>query len=254
MKFATLLCWAALSLGVSASIGAPNAPSSRPQRSTKEEIPKLIAVLGDFSYAVRTEATKRLKLCDQGDLVGPLAEAYHQAGDVETKLRIREIARDVFLRPFEAETGFLGIHMQMLTGAGPNSDGRLGPKQNAILVRDVVPETAAELAGLKAGDLIIEIDGQPVPLDGTGRKFSKIISSHKAGEKVTLKLLRDRPFQKEVILGRKKIEYWRDAMNNADHEKIEKVEKKLRQWWREHFEPAAPANREPIRLPFPSIQ
>jgi len=229
-----------------------NASVSRLRRPTKDEIPKLIAVLNDLSYAVRTEATQRLELCDQADLVGPLAEAYRGDSDFETRLRIRKIARDVFLRQFE--TGFLGIQMRPVSGGQQNRDDRLKPKQNAILVVAVLPGTAADMAGVQSGDLITDIDGVPVPFDGRGSKFSQIISSHKAGETVALGLVRDRPMRVKVMLGGRKVEYWTDANGLPDQERIEKAEKKLTQWWAEHFEPNPPASQQPLRLPFPSIK
>jgi hypothetical protein len=253
MKHATH--WLAiLTMGVTSTIAAPNTSSPVLQRPSKEDIPGLVAVLGHLDYGVRAQATKRLKLCDQTELVGPLSEAYRQATDVESRLRIREIARDVYLRQFEVGTGFLGIRMSMMTGGQQNGDDRLKPKQSAILIVAVLPDTAAERVDLRYGDLIVGINGESIPPDGRGVKFSQIISSHKAGEKVTLSLIRDRPLQMEVPLGGKSVEFWVDAAGLPDHEKIEKVEKSLRQWWQEHFEPDSPPEEKPIQLPLPSLR
>ena len=46
---------------------------------------------------------------------------------------------------------------------------------------------SAEKAGIKEGDIILEIDGKKVTTSNT---LSAIINQHKVGDKVTIKILR----------------------------------------------------------------
>ncbi len=52
----------------------------------------------------------------------------------------------------------------------------------------VSPGSAAEKAGLKEGDIVLEINGEKIT---TENALSKIIMKYNPGDKVTLKILRD---------------------------------------------------------------
>lgn len=56
------------------------------------------------------------------------------------------------------------------------------PKDNGILAAEIVPDSAAEKAGLKAGDVIVEFAGKPVGTDPT--RFVRIVQAMRPGEKV----------------------------------------------------------------------
>lgn len=75
--------------------------------------------------------------------------------------------------------------------------GHLGIKQDeAVLVEKVYDGLPADKAGLKAQDIIVEVDGvRPV----TQQKFRETINKHEAGEKVTLKVLRKGEEQKITV-------------------------------------------------------
>jgi regulator of sigma E protease len=54
--------------------------------------------------------------------------------------------------------------------------GAVGFPQNAVLVADVAPDSPAQQAGLRAGDLITQVGGQRVT---NSRQFAAIVHSHK---------------------------------------------------------------------------
>jgi len=56
------------------------------------------------------------------------------------------------------------------------------PKDNGILAAEIVPDSAAEKAGLKAGDVIVEFAGKPVGTDPT--RFVRVVQGMRPGEKV----------------------------------------------------------------------
>ena len=76
----------------------------------------------------------------------------------------------------KAGPGFLGVQV------------RVGPNGNAIEVVKPIEGGPAEKAGLKAGDLITQLDGEAV---GGVQELVKSIGSHKAGDKVKLQFVRD---------------------------------------------------------------
>jgi hypothetical protein len=58
------------------------------------------------------------------------------------------------------------------------------PEGNGILAAEIVPDSAAEKAGLKAGDVIVEFAGKPVGTDPT--RFVRAVQGMKPGEKVDI--------------------------------------------------------------------
>lgn len=67
-----------------------------------------------------------------------------------------------------------------------------------VLVRDVLKDGSAERAGLKSGDVILEVDGQQV---NTPNHLQSIVAQKRAGEDVALKVFRDgSTFEKAVRL------------------------------------------------------
>lgn len=76
--------------------------------------------------------------------------------------------------------------------------------QTGALVQSVDPDSAAEKAGLKAGDLITAVD--KVPVDAN-HALAGLIQAHKPGDKVTLTVLRNaRTLNLDATLGTRKLE------------------------------------------------
>lgn len=61
------------------------------------------------------------------------------------------------------------------------------PKTNGILVREIVPGSPADLAGLRVGDLIVAVDEQPTP---SMDKFEEFSARWRTGLKVRLDFVR----------------------------------------------------------------
>jgi membrane-associated protease RseP (regulator of RpoE activity) len=101
---------------------------------------------------------------------------------------------------WETETktvAYLGLR---LVGASEELKRALGSDEGrGVLVDGVEPETAAADAGLRAGDLILELDGEPV----AGRRaFQKAIAERDPGDGVSLYVLRDQaPLTVTATLG-----------------------------------------------------
>ena len=84
--------------------------------------------------------------------------------------------------------GYLGIQF------------RLNPDGKGMLIQEVLADSAADKAGLKAKDIIIKIDGtEPTSL----KEFISILELKQPGDEVTLDILRDGKEEKvKVILGK----------------------------------------------------
>ena len=86
----------------------------------------------------------------------------------------------------KVQRGLLGINMQQLTDKLAKEFN--APIKEGILVADVVPGGGAEKAGVEAGDVISELNGQPAN-DVTA--FRSTVASMMPGTKVELKVFRN---------------------------------------------------------------
>ena len=63
-----------------------------------------------------------------------------------------------------------------------------GYEGEGVRVQQVMPDSAAESAGILAGDVIVMVDGQPV---ADLRSYSGILKAHSPGDEVTVTVLRE---------------------------------------------------------------
>lgn len=78
----------------------------------------------------------------------------------------------------------------LMTPAATFGPGYLGvflQESEQAVVREVIPGTAAQKAGLKAGDVLLAVDGKKTP---TRASFVQAIQSHDAGDRVRIQLRR----------------------------------------------------------------
>lgn len=87
------------------------------------------------------------------------------------------------------------------------------PKDQGLVVRGVVPDSAADKAGLKEHDILLEIAGKPVPNETTA--LVKLLDGFKADEKFDVLVLRKgrRETLKEVTLPAPKVAKKPQAFN-----------------------------------------
>ena len=127
-----------------------------------------------------------------GSVVGINAQIYSRSGGfqglsfaipIDVALKIK----DQIVATGKARHGRLGVTVQDLNQQLADS---FGLKQvGGALVSNVQPGSAAAEAGLKSGDVITEVNGEPVHRSGS---LSSLIGLSAPGERVKLKVWRDR--------------------------------------------------------------
>jgi serine protease Do len=136
----------------------------------------------------------------RGEVVGINAQIYSHTGGyqglsfaipIDVALKIR----DQIVATGKAEHGRLGVTVQDLNQDLAESFGLKRP--DGALVSQVAPGSAAAAAGLKPGDVILQVNGQPVERSGS---LSSIVGMSAPGEKVALKVWRE---QREIEIGAK---------------------------------------------------
>ena len=93
---------------------------------------------------------------------------------------------DRLLKDGKVLRGFLGVQMAELT---PDLAKEFkAPDTSGVLVTDVLDKTAAAEAGVKPGDIIVEVNGKPAK---EPRTLKLMVGEMSPGTKVNLKVLRD---------------------------------------------------------------
>jgi len=102
---------------------------------------------------------------------------------------VRDVATAI-LTDGKVTRSWIGLHCQALQ----ELEGYFGTNRNAgVLIASIDPGSPAEKAFLKAGDVILEVDGEPVSARFVEElpAFYARIAKHKPGSEITLKVLRD---------------------------------------------------------------
>lgn len=94
---------------------------------------------------------------------------------------VKEIVNELITHGYVTNRPTLGIYLQEIKA---NTQGI----KEGIYVSEVIENTAADTAGLKANDRIIAIDNQEIT---TYNELSEIISSKKIGDQVNIQVVRD---------------------------------------------------------------
>jgi serine protease Do len=130
-----------------------------------------------------------------GNVIGINSQIYSRTGgfqgvsfaipiDVAMKVKEQIVATG------KATHARLGVSIQGLTQDLAESFGLERP--DGALVATVVPNSAAAKAGLKAGDVITKINGEPIEESG---QLSARVGMSKPGDKVSLEIWRDKQYQ-----------------------------------------------------------
>lgn len=95
--------------------------------------------------------------------------------------------RDEALARAQGPRGYLGAYLGMYN-TPKSGKGRKEPDVQGIALTQVIADGPADKAGLKDGDVVVAMDGEPV---GSLGAFTERIRAHKPGDSVTLTVLRN---------------------------------------------------------------
>ena len=127
-----------------------------------------------------------------GSVVGINAQIYSRSGGFQgvsfaIPIDVAMKVKDQIVATGKAQHGRLGVTVQDLNQALADSFGL--KRVDGALVSNVAPDSAAAAAGLKPGDVITEVNGEPVHRSGA---LSSLIGMSPPGERVKLKVWRDK--------------------------------------------------------------
>jgi len=125
-------------------------------------------------------------------VVGINSQIYSRSGGFQgvsfaIPINVALKVKDQIVATGKAQHGRLGVTVQDLNQSLADSFGL--KRVDGALVSNVAPNSAAAAAGLKSGDVITEVNGEPVLRSGS---LSTLIGMSAPGEHVKLKVWRDR--------------------------------------------------------------
>jgi serine protease Do len=95
--------------------------------------------------------------------------------------------KDALLKDGKVQRSIIGVYLQRITPELAKSFG-LEDDTNGILISQVTEDSAADDAGVLAGDIVVELNGNPV---GKLPSFRSKVASFRPGTEITLTLLRN---------------------------------------------------------------
>jgi serine protease Do len=186
----------------------------------------IVSALNRTSDAVGVRGDRRLEFIqtdaaiNPGNSGGPLINIYGDVVGINTAIRadgqgigfaipsnkVKSIT-DSLIKNGRISRPFIGVSMVTINQdlldrlkEDPNS-GALPDANKGIWIQKVVPKSPADKAGIRAEDVIVEVDGKSVL---EARQVQELIGSHKVGESVALKVKRRDRF---LTLEIKTVEY-----------------------------------------------
>lgn len=163
----------------------------------QQEIDDLVTKLGSPNHGAREVSSERLVEIGL-QTFGRLRRAYHDADDLEVRLRVEGIVRQAFLNHHVYDrNGFLGITMRAhvhgqrpvvarRNARGRANRGRANPQrpgynpveipadESGVDVQTVVPDSGAARGGIKPDDVIVAANGKA--LTGQGNALLESLS------------------------------------------------------------------------------
>ncbi|MGY0196218.1 Do family serine endopeptidase [Leptothrix sp. BB-4] len=139
----------------------------------------------------------------EGRVIGVNAQIYSRSGGFQglafsIPIDVAMQVKDQIVKTGKVEHARLGVTLQDLSAPLAASFGLKAP--DGALVASVMPGSAADKAGLKAGDVITAVDGRPVQVAGD---VSTRVGMARPGDRMKLALWRDKAGEDlSVTLGR----------------------------------------------------
>jgi predicted metalloprotease with PDZ domain len=161
--------------------------------------------------------------------VAAIYQLYVGADDPEVRNRCLRVLRIQSEKDYMNDgKGYLGVTLaeEELEVAGENKP-RIG-----IRITFVMPGSQAEIAGIKAGDIIASMDGKKWHAQGAINELIETVASYKPLRKVVFEIKRqgeDKLLEVPVILGKRPV----DDLKQMYYNQLDDLEKQARE---KHFE------------------
>jgi len=161
----------------------------------------------------------------RGELIGINSMIYSRSGGnigigFAIPVNIAESIMEQILEFGEVRRGLLGVSISNLSAETAEAFGIESEDLQGALVQEVFPGSAAEDAGIEAGDVIISIDGDPV---ADASELRNNVGLKRTGDTVTVGLIRGGKKQRvKATLGSAS-----DAMTTAEEAPAEEVHPRL---------------------------
>ena len=138
----------------------------------------------------------------KGDVIGINTAILGRSGNVGIGFSIpsnsAKLVIDQLIEFGETKRGWLGVRIQDVTKEIADVEKLNEPR--GALVASVAPNSPSEKAGVKAGDIILEFNGEKI---GEMKELPIIVARTEVGKKVKVKIWRDKKeIEKNIILGR----------------------------------------------------
>ena len=180
---------------------APGSPVPSPVDPSVEavQVDGLAGQLGSDDYAVREAAEAQLTERGAGVTLH-LDRTLARSDDAEVLIRLERVYRKLVPSQAYAGTslrpGFLGVQMKVVS---TDEEPRLKGRQWGVQVEGVVADGPAEKAGMRNGDLIVLVDGQPFVGDVTQMSFIRRVQRVGDGGSVEIEFLRGAERRKVTV-------------------------------------------------------
>ncbi len=232
---------------------ASNDPADASPLPDATVVDELISRLGSSDFGEREEATRKLVEIGPGAF-GALQDAYQATDDHEIRLRVQDVVEFAFFQDrLFGRFGFLGIGLDVVD---PQASRHIRPGHTGVLLELVLGETAADRAGLRRDDIIVEIDGKPLAGNLTQDAFSASIREAGPGRPLDLKFDRHGALHSvTAVLGARPLDRYFGLGDVFYRDQIDQTSRQFRRWWRQHFgRPTAPlGSRRPSTGPLKDL-
>ncbi len=195
---------------------------------TSWQVDQLVRLLSHESWSIRHATQQRLEDLPV-EAVAAVSEHYRNSDNAEAHWRIERYAETLFRQRLlghyieaVSQPAFLGVS---------HVPGRIDDRQG-VYVTNVLPDTAAQRAGIQPHDVIVALDGMPLNTADPAGSFLAAIQNRTPGTKTRIKLVRNgQEIELIATLGQMP-----EAYREPHHDFIERrIDHLYRMWWEHAF-------------------
>jgi PDZ domain len=215
--------------------------SDEPQADAVQrlDVAQLISELGSNDYDRRESAEKQLWSLGLESL-DQFARAYRLTDDFDVRLRIQRIVVQLyFWEKLPDAPGFLGVSASSGNRLPDwKRDSRIAKGKAAYDIGYIVPNSSADLCGLRERDLIVSLDGVTLDAGAIHNDFAALIQGRRAGTIIVIEFYRGRELHAirlPLSIGSENRGLQFGPGDPGRTSTYARVFNALPAWWRRHF-------------------